>query len=413
VARVLVLVAALGIVAAGLLGCGGAVLYALLEPGSDQVQIITLGISLLALTLVLGPALAWQSWQSIQGRESGRFRISRIWLLAVGYILALVAGQVFLSSGLLTHFAFPPLHVAAATLPPLIILGLVGRVLRERARWRSVVLQLSSGAMLSTALAFTLEVILGLILVAVVAAILALQAGGLETIEAVVEGLQDPAWLQDPANLVPIVSLPPVVGGIFLLVAGIVPLVEEGVKTLGVVLLSYQRPGLRRAFLWGVASGAGFAMTENLLNTTSDLDSWAPLVLLRVGASLLHCFTGGVAGMAWHQLLVERRWARGLGLFAASITLHALWNALAAAMALTSLWTLGGAASEADRAVLGLGSALTLALLIGLALAAGLGLLGSALYLRRRGLSEQVARGEGSGSPVGRGETESTRAEGF
>ena len=152
VARVLVLVGALGIVAVGLLGGGAAVLFALLEPGSDQVHIITLGFSLLALTLVLGSALAWQSWQSIQGRGSGRFQMRRVWLLVVGYVLVLAVGQLVLSLDMLTPLVFPILHVAAASLPPLIVLALVGHVLGEHARWRGIVLQLGSGALLSTAM---------------------------------------------------------------------------------------------------------------------------------------------------------------------------------------------------------------------------------------------------------------------
>jgi hypothetical protein len=244
------------------------------------------------------------------------------------------------------------------------------------------VLQLGSGALLSTSVAFALELVLGLGLLVAVAGALALRPGGLEMIQATVENLQDPAWLQEPANLIPLVSTPPVLGGVFLLLAGIVPLVEEGVKTLGVAFLAYQRPGQARAFLWGVAGGAGFALAENLFNTTNELGSWAPLVLLRVGASLLHCATGGLMGLAWYRVLVRRQWGQGLGLFAASIAFHGVWNALAAVMALASLWSLGGAA-EADLALAGLGSVMVLGLLIALSLGAGLGLLALTLYLRR------------------------------
>jgi hypothetical protein len=409
----LVLVGALGIVAVGLLGGGAAVLFALLEPGSDQVHIITLGFSLLALTLVLGSALAWQSWQSIQGRGSGRFQMRRVWLLVVGYVLVLAVGQLVLSLDMLTPLVFPILHVAAASLPPLIVLALVGHVLREHARWRGIVLQLGSGALLSTGLAFILEVVFGLILLVAVAAVLAMQSGGLETLQTVAEGLQDPAWIQDPVNLAPLVSLPPVVGGLLLLVAGIVPLVEEGVKTLGVAFLTYKRPGLSRAFLWGVASGAGFALAENLLNVAGEFDSWAPLVLLRVGASLLHCLTGGLMGMAWHQVLVRRQWVRGFGLFVASTGIHGAWNALAAVMALASLWALGGETTGADWALAGLGSALILVLLIALALAAGLGLLGLAIYLRRRSSPKPSTEGDVTGSLPGQGETESPVGQAF
>ncbi len=386
-ARVLVLIGALCIVAVGLLGSGAGLLVSVLDPSGDVLPMVTFSVSFLALTVILGLALVWQSWQSIRGRGSGRFQVRRIWLWVLLYLLAVFAGQLILSLDLLPPVTFPPLHVAAAILPPLIVLALVGHGLKGVARWRGVVLQVGSGAFLSTTLAFALEFAFMLGLLVAVVATVAMQRGGLEVIQTLAERLQDPTWLQDSASQVPLSRSPFVLVAVFLVFAGIVPLVEEGVKTIGVALMGYQRPILPRAFLWGLASGAGFALVENMFNTTSGLDIWAPVALARVGVSLLHCFTGGLMGLAWYQLLIERRWGWGLGLYSASVGVHALWNALAAAMTLISLAAPGGEATDAREALAWLGGLAFLALLVVLALAVGLGLLGLTVYVRRCSLA--------------------------
>jgi RsiW-degrading membrane proteinase PrsW (M82 family) len=398
IAPALVLAAALCIVLLGLVGGSISLLFSLLGPGADLLSLVTFSISLLALTTALGLALAWQSWQSIQGRPTGFLQVKRIWLWILVYVLALAAGQAILSLDLLPPVAFPLFHLLAAVMPPLIIVALVDRGLARLARWREVVLQLSSGAFLSTVLAFTLEFAFMAGLGMAVIFSLVLLPGGLDLVERLADLLQDPTWLQDPTGLVPFFQTPFVLAVVVAIFSGVIPFVEETVKTLGVALLAYQRPSPFRAYLWGVASGAGFALAENLFNTTNGLDIWAPVILLRVGASLLHCFTGGLMGLAWYHLLMRRRWGPALGLYAASLGIHALWNGLAVAMTWVSLPALEAEGADPDIALAGLGVLAILALLVILALVVGVGLLALTLYLRRRRLQARSAR-ETLGAP--------------
>lgn len=384
VLRILVLVAALLIIAAGLVGSGLGILVSLLDPGGETLPIITFSVSLLFLTLFLGAALGWQSWQSMQGRASNHFQVRGIRYGVLVYLLSVLGGQLILSSGLLPTLFFPPVQIAAAALPPLIVLALAARGVEGSVRWRGVTLQLGSGAFLSTSLAFALEFVVIIALLVSVGIALAMQPGGPEMIQALSERLQDPAWLPDPSALAPLARMPVVWAVALLILSGIVPLLEEGVKTFGVVLLAYQRRGLSQYFLWGLASGAGFALTENLFNSASGLDAWAFMAILRVGASLLHCFTGGLMGLAWYQLVVRRRWGAGLAIYAAAVGLHALWNALATAMALLPMSSLGGGAARAGDALTELGSLAILGFLVVLALAVGLGLLVVTRRVRQR-----------------------------
>jgi hypothetical protein len=154
---------------------------------------------------------------------------------------------------------------------------------------------------------------------------------------------------------------------------------------VGVGLLAYRRPTMPEAVVWGLASGAGFALAEALFNSISGLDSWAGVAMLRVGASLLHCFTGGLMGLAWYYLLAERRWGYTLGLYATSVSIHGLWNALAAGMALVSLLAAGQETTSPAQGVAGLGTLAILALIVLLTLGIIAGLAALVRHARRHG----------------------------
>jgi hypothetical protein len=380
-ARVLVLIAALSNIALGLLVGSLGILATLLDPASDTLILTTVSLSFMALGVGLGSALAWQAWQSTQGRSSRPFRPRWVWALVPLFLLVVLLGQLVLSLDLLAPLTFPPFHVVAALLPPLFVVALASQILGGVTRWRDLVLQISSGAFVSTFLAFSLESAFVLTFLGGLLLLVALQPGGLGQIQALASRLQDPAWLQGPAELASLASSPLVLASIFFVFAIVVPPIEELVKTVGVPLLRYRRPSLSQAYLWGLAGGAGFALAEGLFNTAGSLDAWGLIVLLRVGATLLHCFTGALMGLAWHAILIERRWGRAVGLYAASVGIHGLWNALSATIALVSLGAISAGASQFLSGTVVAGIALLLVLL---ALASGVALVGLAFLVRER-----------------------------
>jgi len=101
-----------------------------------------------------------------------------------------------------------------------------------------------------------------------------------------------------------------------------------------------------------VASGAGFALTENLFNgALGGVEGWTLGAVARFGATVMHCFTGGLVGWGWGQLWTARRPLRFLGAYVAAVTVHGVWNAAAVGIVLLS-------ASLLTHEVSGLGLAL-------------------------------------------------------
>ena len=383
--RILALIAALSVTVLGaMLGFAG-IAVGIIGRGPDMLMLVTSSASILLLSVGLGLAATWHAWRAIRGYPSAPFQPRKIWLLVALFGLALVLGQTMLSLSLLPALTFPPFHVAATILPAVIAVALIGRSLAGAVTWRDMVLQAASGAFLATPLAFIMEGTTILLLVIATLLGVAWLPAGKYLILTATSYLQDPSLLQVPGVLVSALRTPGIIVAAFAVVAGLIPLAEEAIKTIGVGLMGYRRPSLPQAVLWGLAAGAGFAAAEGLLNTTGSLDGWLPGVLLRIGTTLLHCLTGALMGLAWYQVLVRRRWSRSLLLYVMSIAIHGLWNSLALAMVLLSLSALGTSASSGSLAVAGLGVVAILLSLVVLGIGLAGGLAGLAVYVRRRG----------------------------
>lgn len=364
-ARVLALIGGLSAAAIGLLFGALLTLGTLFQDQGTVVSTVTLGFSMVAVTVSMGLAIAWQALQSIQGRPSRPFRPRRVWPLALLFLLAVAGGQIILSLDLLPAVTFPLFHVLAASLPPLFILGLAGRAMPGITRWRELILQLGAGALIATPLALVLESILIAVLALMALFSVALLPGGPELLERLTQVLQTAAPVEDPDALLSLLLSPAIIAGITAVVAGAVPLIEEAVKAIGVPLAIYRRPSRAQAFLWGLGGGAGFALVEGLLNSAAGLQAWALVIIVRSGATLLHCLTGGLMGLAWYQVS-RGRWWRAMGLYAGSIAIHGFWNLLSVGVALfsTDTSTLAPSGLILALVVLLAGTALALALVL-------------------------------------------------
>ena len=355
IAKVMVVIVGFSIAFLGLLAGASYFIPSLIREGEIDLSRATTGASFAALGLGLGLPLAWQGFSSLRGRPSRPFRPRPTRLLVAVFVVVVILGQAVLALDFLPALTFPPFYILGAVLPPLFSLAFVGRRLAESdTRWRDVVLQLASGAFLATFGAFVLEAVFGLLSMVIVLVLAALMPGGAAWIQELSAYLQDPRWFQSPENFYgPLPSLPIlIVLGLIVLV--IAPMVEEMFKPLGVVMMRYRRPSKAQSFLWGLAGGAGFALAESLFSGAASLEGWAGGATLRVGATAMHCLGGGLMGLGWYYLLATRRLWRLLGAYAASVSLHSLWNVAASGMLVVSLSATSPATDEVGLALGGL-----------------------------------------------------------
>jgi RsiW-degrading membrane proteinase PrsW (M82 family) len=383
-----------------LLGSGGGLLALtlVLAGGGTPTAADSLPVAgIMASGLGLGVPLALHGWGGWRARPSRPFGPSRVLWMWLALMLLIGLGMAVSSLSLAPALLLPPIHVLTMALPPLIVLWLVGWALRGvGGSWREVVAGMAGGGVLGLGAALIGEGLIAFALAVVVTAVVLTMPGGAERIASLARELQDPAWVADLDNLLPFLLSPVVAISALALFSVPVPLIEETFKTLVAgVVARWVRPQPARAFLWGVAAGAGFALVENLFNgALGGAESWALGAVARFGATVMHCLTGGLVGWGWGQLWTARRPLRLLGSYAAAVTVHGLWNAAAVGAVLLSASTF---AHKRD----GLGLAL-----LSLGMLAVVGLLGLltvmsifALPLAGRRLAARAERLQGSAVP--------------
>lgn len=383
-------------------GAASVLMYLLLPFYYHEADLLSTNLtigSVATLSLTVGAALTYQARSSLAGRPSRIFRPTSPWLLALIFLLCLLIGQAVISllgQPTLTSLVFPPIHVLAATCPALTVLALVARRL-QAASWRTVSVELAHGAILAPTGALAAEIIVLVVIAFVISFIVALTPGGMERLLALSNNLRDPAWVEDPANLAQLVLSPWALTLIVIVFVIVAPLIEEFLKGLGVLFLSYRLKGPAEALVWGVACGAGFALAESLFNGSIAVDGWAPVMVMRWGASLMHCVGSAILGLGWHQALVGRRPWRLVGALGASTGIHALWNGAAVAVAVPSLLMVTRPQDLPAQGVAGLVVLTSLAVLV--LLSVSMALLLGYLIARVRGSPSSVRLPEKQNAP--------------
>jgi len=277
------------------------------------------------LGLALGAILAVEGVRWRRGIPAAPFYPRRAGWLWLAFTVLLTAGTV------VSVLDAPPVlmalfHAPTLLLLPALVLSLVGWGLRGRdVSWADVRGGLLSGAILGTGTALVIEVALFVLLAVGLFALGLLPQEWLQQApQALITGESPfPTGVEDLLEWV----TPSLALAALVLVGGLVPLVEEVTKTLGVGLAGlWLRPSPARAFLLGAASGAGFALTENMLNSLFVGPTWGPGILARLAATVMHCATGGLMGWGWGQWWAGRRpWRLPLA-FGGAVLLHSLWT---------------------------------------------------------------------------------------
>ncbi len=328
--------------------CGGALLAFVVGRASGAPLSVSESlplVSTLALGLSWGPLLILWGWSGYRDATSHPFapRRGQLTLMSLALISLIALGALVTTQALPPALLLPPIHVLTMTLLSLIVLGLVGQSMSSLVSTRREIgVSTIGGGAIGLLGSLLSEALAGALLVTLVATIATLIPGGLEHLFQLANRLQDPTWLSNTDNLGRLLLRPAVAIPVSTLTVVIVPLIEELFKVSGVAIIAFwKKPHPARAFLWGVASGAGFALVENLFNgAISGPEGWAPMVITRLGATAIHALTGGVVGWSWSELWRKRNPLPLLGAYSVAVIIHGLWNAAAMGSLLLSAATL-------------------------------------------------------------------------
>lgn len=321
---------------------------------------------------------AWYALLRLMGKPaSGPGRLGRLTgfltrpaVLLILIVLVVLLGDYISRSEVLDWVGLPLLHGLAVGLPILFLAGLAWRGLPTGSPQRSWGV-FASGLVLGPALTLVAEIlaIFGLALIGVV--YISLRPDLAQ--ELVILGETIEQFQGTPEQLIaqisPYLSQPAVIFAVLSFTAGVIPLIEELFKPVGVWLLVGRRLTPAEGFTAGVISGAGFALFENLAFTSTG-GEWTASVTLRMGTGLLHILTAGLTGWALALAWSHKRYLRLVVIFFCAVFLHAIWNGLALVTAASILTLPSGVNGEAlaNQAAIGLAliTFVSLGILIGL-----------------------------------------------
>lgn len=326
------------------LGCVGAALIAGLAPEALRLQsggpVLVVGMGGLSFVLAAGWGMAARS--GFLGRISLPWRPRRAWavvgvLLFITLSLALVVPVRWHTSLL-----FTPVHAGLIILTALILLFVAAHVAGPYLvpTGRQWLLTLGFGV-LSALPAIVLELVALVLMITSAVVFVSILPGGaayLEQLQVLIEQLRSLDLERSQSLLINLLRSPLILGTLFVAFGLVAPLTEELVKTALVPFLVWRERGasLTRAYLWGVACGAGFAMLEGIGNGGTGLGNeswgaWASGIATRIPASAMHMLVSGLIGIGWAYFWRGQHWRLPL-FYLLAITFHGLWNTFAVGM---------------------------------------------------------------------------------
>lgn len=324
----------------------GLALYSILEffaPNGDAESSFSLWLlasGFLAVGLLLVPPAILAFYRFLGWNPPAWFvsiRFPPVTILLPTYALILIAGSWLSTQSLAAYLFLPLFHIAAIGIPIAITLNISLKGLTTvslQRRWGS----LSIGLTLSPFLIFILEILAFILPIAILAFWVSLDPKRVEQLLQLNQTLRQP--LANPQavlnELQPYLNQPAVIFTVIFFAALVVPLIEEGIKPLGVWLLYGRTRGAAEGFVGGALCGAGYALLESFLlgGTKSE---WLFAVLGRSGTAAIHIFTAALIGAALASAWQRHSYLRLVVAYLIGVFFHGVWNGFAILWALRSI----------------------------------------------------------------------------
>ena len=284
----------------------------------DDILAYQLGdMAAVYLGLLCGSLAIIHGLGSIAGRRSSILKLPAFYIFWIALALVLALGNLVIGLKIVPEFFFPPIFVLGAALSAFAVLAWALRELGWPVTWRQAALAFICGSTLSILVAIVLETSLPYISYLL-----------LKPFRYLAEGFADLGW--GTQGFIERVFSSPLILVMLAVTAVEAPIPEEFAKALGIPIFGRGRiQNERQAFAIGLASGAGFAILENMLYeglyAHSNGWAWGGITLLRAIGSVLHPLGTGIIALGWYRM----RQGGFKPLFKAyllSVGLHTLWN---------------------------------------------------------------------------------------
>ncbi|GAP13089.1 protease prsW family [Longilinea arvoryzae] len=321
-----------------LFGLGGAGLLALLgvmplidgsTDGQQITSVLTMAWGGLLVAAICLPS-AVLAVRSLMGHapwmRGGRRRLVFASLLLLLWPLALVLANATAGSSQSWLF-LPPLLILVVGIPVFWLTSAVRSGLPPESAQRTWGVA-SFGLVIGPPLNLLIQIAVLLVGVVGFGVYLAGQPGLLGELQTLSQSFNlqsDPNRVLD--QLRPYLEQPGILTLGMLFISGLVPLIEELFKPLGVWFLAGRKLTPAAGFAAGALSGGMFALLESLgYLSSASADGFITFALARTGTMLLHVTTAGLVGWGLGSALGEKRYLR-LGLtYLGAVVLHSLWN---------------------------------------------------------------------------------------
>jgi len=274
-------------------------------------------IAAVYLGLICGPLAIFHGYRSVINRESNPIKMPSFYIYWIVLALVLGLGSLILSIDLSVEFLFPPIFILGAAVSAIAVLAWAYRKMGWPITWRQAALAFVFGSTFSIVVAIILETILPYFAYLL-----------LEPYWYIADDLANLGW-GSPGFIERLFSSPMIL--VFLAVTAVeAPIPEEFAKALGIPLFGRMRiQNERQAFAIGLASGAGFAILENMLYESLYAShhgwGWSGITLLRSIGSVLHPIGTAIIALGWFRMK-EGGAGKLFKAYLLSVGLHTLWN---------------------------------------------------------------------------------------
>jgi len=272
----------------------------------------------LYLGLFGGSLAIYHGIKSINRRPSSILKLPAFYIFWIILALILGFGNLILNFDISTDYLFPPIFVLGAALSTLAVLAWAYKTMGFPITWRQAALAFVCGSTLAVMVAIILESTLPYLVYLLIS-----------PLDYLAEEFAYIGW--GAPGIIERLFASPLLLVYLIFTAFEAPLPEEFAKALSIPMFGKNRiTNERQAFAIGLASGAGFAILENMLYEGLYAQhngwTWGGITLLRSIGAVLHPLGTGIIALGWFRM----RQGGGAGaLFKAyllSVGLHTLWN---------------------------------------------------------------------------------------